>query len=546
MKWFKRKDKSRPRRRPSPWDWLRPRHAHAADSLDLLHSRGELTEVDYARIGNALEPFKTGAVSDQERLGELAAAIVAEGAGALAHPSGLRRLPGRLMARHNLEHGQVRVGTIVPSARAPETGGLDFAVGQDALRTSMLVIGPPGSGKTRGFALPVVEHLSLGALAGQSSLVVIDPKGDDFDFPGWFDHVIDPLAPTTGFDLFGGAEHAETAADRLASALLPPQAGDDVAYFMDASRNALYACLSPYVDAFRRFPSVRELLALLRVEQGTTDHVKSGLKGHGSKAARALLDTRRDQASGRHDPAASMVERLALLHRPRLERLLDGTGPKFRMTEIDHGVRVRFALAESEYPEAGRIIARLAVSQFVQVASSSKTNRNLFKGLVMDEAGRYVDDYAAKGVQRLRSNNAGLVLLSQSISDFRADVRSSVFGSAGCKAVFGAVDPGDADLFSRFFGDEWISEISVSRDRREGRSWSRGTTRGLGGIFDYRTQRGRTRTESESRGYTYKKVERARWTPSDIMTGIPTGRCLAVLTDATGHRFGPVEVDLRA
>lgn len=44
----------------------------------------------------------------------------------------------------------------------------------------MLVVGPPGSGKTRRFAVPVAEHLCLRALANQAAVVVIDPEGDDF------------------------------------------------------------------------------------------------------------------------------------------------------------------------------------------------------------------------------------------------------------------------------------------------------------------------------------------------------------------------------
>jgi hypothetical protein len=505
---------------------------------------GAMTEVDYARIGNALEPFRDA--DDDQALAAVLDRVSAEGAAALVHHSGQRALPGRLIAQHNLAYGQVRLGAVARTASSRGSGGADFAVDQDALRTSMLVIGPPGSGKTRGFALPIIEHLSLGALAGQSSVVVIDPKGDDFGLPGWFDATVDLHDPGVGFDLYGGAATPESAADRLASALLPSQTSDDLAYFMDGSRNALHRCLSPFHEAFGRYPAVRELLALLRSEQGAVDRVKSELKGPGGKAMRALLDERRHQARGSHDAAAGMVERLSLLDRPKLAALLDGPGPKFQMSGIDAGARVRFALDESEYPDASRILARLAVAQFVQVASSSRTNRNLFKGLVIDEAGRFVDEYVARGVQRLRSNNAGLVLLSQSIADFPEAFRNSIFGAAGCKAVFGAVDPDDAEQFSRSFGEEWIAEVTVSGsvERGETRSWS--STTDAGELFPRSYQKGRNRSASESSGFSHRKVERARWTPSDIMTGLPTGRCLAVLTGSDGRRFGPVEVDLRA
>src|SRR5690606_11714022 len=226
-----------------------------------------------------------------------------------------------------------------------------------------------------------------------------------------------------GFDMFGGSPAADIAADRLASALLPPNVSDDKAYFVDASRNALYACLAPFREAFGRFPTVPELHALLRADQAAMDKVKSALKGSQGRSLRALLDTRRAQARARVDPAAGLVERFGLLDRPAWRRLFDLPRPRFAMRDINRPLRGRVALPEAEYPDGSMILARLVVSQFVQVVSSADSNRSIYKGLVIDEAGRYVDDYVARGVQRVRSHNAGLVLLTQSLSDFRADVR---------------------------------------------------------------------------------------------------------------------------
>ncbi len=516
----------RPDRPEAPWEWVRRQHPRTAAVLDALRADPQ-RDVDLARLAHAL----LAAVGDDAAVAEIARQIEVHGADFGLPASGQRSLPGARFARHNLLAGQVRLGRVVPDSRNDDAVTGDFGLDQDVLRTSLLVVGPPGSGKTRGVATPIVEHLSLSALAARSSVVVVDPKGVDFAYDGWFDITIDPLDPTCGFDMFGGSPAADIAADRLASALLPPNVSDDKAYFVDASRNALYACLAPFREAFGRFPTVPELHALLRADQAAMDKVKSALKGSQGRSLRALLDTRRAQARARVDPAAGLVERFGLLDRPAWRRLFDLPRPRFAMRDINRPLRVRVALPEAEYPDGSMILARLVVSQFVQVVSSADSNRSIYKGLVIDEAGRYVDDYVARGVQRVRSHNAGLVLLTQSLSDFRADVRETVFGSTGCKAVFAGVNPDDARTFSAWFGDHY--RFDVTRGRSQHAGW-----------YDDGIRTGET--HGETRSVSIRQVERPRWSASDIITGIPAGHALISLARSSGRRAGPFLVNLRA
>ncbi|TDO69467.1 TraM-binding TraD/TraG-like protein [Kribbella sp. VKM Ac-2571] len=511
-----------------PWDSIRASHSELADHLDELAAGADFGDVDRARIAHGIARAR----HDPAELERLADAVAREHGAALVHPSQQRNLPQPRFAVHNLLAGQVRLGEVVPDHRSDYGVVGDFGLDLDVLRTSLLVIGPPGSGKTRGIAIPIVEHLSLAALTGKASMVVVDPKSTDFAYAGWFDVTIDPLNPTCGFSLFGGSRTADVAADRLASALLPPRVTDDKAYFIDASKNALYACLEPFYTAYERWPTVPELLGLLRADQSAIDGVKSRLKGPGAKDLKALLDTRRTQIQRTADPAASLVERFALLDRPSLRKLLDHPGPTFQMRDLNRPVRVRVSLPEAEYPDASRILARLVVSQFVQITSSSEADRSIFKGLVIDEAGRFVDDYVARGVQKLRSNNAGLVLLTQTMTDFPPDVRATVFGSTGCKAVFGGIDPADADVFSRWFGDQYVTETTINRSATSGVRYDQ-----------YGSADGRT--ESQTAGYSARRIERARWSVSDIITGVPPGHALISLARSNGARVGPVLVNLR-
>ena len=284
-----------PATQPDLWRDLRVAgFPDAASRLDADARSGDLTDVDYVRVARVVRQATSS--GDERRLAVVAAAIEHAGSEAWIHPSGQRDLPARL-GEHDLVTGQVRLGLAANSAKNPDThAGLTFALDAEVLRTSLLVIGPPGSGKSRGFARPIIELLGLQTLTNMASVVVIDPHGE-YALPGFFDVDIDPLDPEArwGFDLYGGATNPGEAADRLAGALLP--AGTDPEIDA-ASHNALDAVLQEYQDSEKRYPTLRELIYTL-VDRGPS----------------------------------LLLERLKLLDRPALVELFDGEHPRFSMRE---------------------------------------------------------------------------------------------------------------------------------------------------------------------------------------------------------------------
>ena len=511
-----------------PGAWLEEYDPGAWKQLRADWESTALTDVDRARLAHAL------ALADgsPDLAARLSGEIRARGEAAALHSSGLRDLPVPRRALHNLTEGQLRLGTVIADGRNhPPTATGDFGIDHDVLRTSMLVLGPPGAGKTQSFAVPIVEHLSLSALANKCSVVVIDPKGDDFDYPGWFDVTLDAENPSCGFSLFGGSADPDEAADRLASALLPPNTPDDASGTADAVRNAVYAALAPLHAGLGRWPTVPELVRALRADASAVEAITDSLRGH-PEAERLvdLLAWRRAQAAATRDPAAGALERLALLDRPALRRLFDHPSRSFAMREINTPVRVRVVLPESRYPEVARVLARLVVAQFVQVASATDTNRGIFKALVVDEAGRFVDEHVARGVQRLRSANAGLVLLAQSLAEFPPAVANTIFGAAGCRAVVGGLHPVDAEVFSTAWGEQIRYETTVS--------YSETTSRGA-------DAHGPATGTTTGRAMSVRRVDAARWSVSDLASDLAPGRAVVSLTRSDGRRVGPVHVDLR-
>jgi hypothetical protein len=509
-------------------------HADAAARLDQEIAAGRITDVDYVRIARALR--RAGA-HDTTSLAPAAAQIERGGASAWLHPSGQHDLPAR-RAQHDLVTGQVRLGLTATTPKNPPTHrGLWFALDTEALRTSMLVIGPPGAGKTRGFAQPVVEMLGLQTLVNMSSVVVIDANGTDLDMPGAYDIDIDAAKPSGlwGFDLFGGATSPAEAADRLAGALLP-----DGSSGADAARNALDAVLGAWHALRGGYPGLRQLVDALDGGAVIAELRAEALAAAAEKTLDAGVErriaTRERQLASGTDPAADLVERLRLLDRPELVALFDERPRRFAMRDIDRPLRVRIALPEGSYPQAARIMARLAIAQFVQVVAAPGADRSVFKGLVVDNAGRFMDSYVVQGLQRARAANAGLVLLVQSMREFPEELRATVFANTGCKAVFAGVDPSDATYVADWWGKNWTPETVVT----SGTSTLVGGPRqpGLRGL-------GSRDQVTQQRSVSTRAVERYLWSPSEIINDIPVGHALVSLARPDGVRTGPILVNVR-
>ena len=432
----------------------------------------------------------------------------------------------------------LRLGRIVATGAAADPDfrreGQPLIITTDIGRTSSLVVGIPGSGKTASISKPWARYVSKATLAGEASLAVIDAKGDDFAVPDWFDYEIDLRGDgNIGFDLYGGSPDPARAADRLTHALIPALTPDK-AFFGDSQHNRLYAALTIFQTVHARYPTLRELLDMLINADGSTGRaVSQRLTPHQRQDLAWELGCIRAQTNRRDDPSQGLIERLGLLHRPHLLRLFDAP-KRFSMTEINNCVRVRLALAPHDSPTASALLARLFLAQWVQVTADVNTNRGIFKGLIAEEAAGYIDNYAASATQTLRSNNAGVVLLVQRIGDIDPAFQQAVFASTGNKIIFGGLDPDDAELCSRALGDHHADEHTANRGEGHGQTSSHKPGQ----------PRGRNEADNTTRGDSWKKVRQPRWAPADLQD-LPQRHCVGTLRSSSGERdTEPILADL--
>ncbi|WP_405365809.1 ATP-binding protein [Kitasatospora sp. NBC_00039] len=513
--------------------WLAQRVGGAEAAAGRL-DREPVGDVDYVRIQRAWE----SAQADRVFVPAFVDQVMARGAAAFSHPSGSRDLQGRA-AHHDLLVQQVRLGTtqdVPKNSQIYRTTG--FALDPTLLGTSLLAVGPAGTGKTARLARPAAEALCLQALAGTACVVAIGAADADLGPDTWYDVVIAPGEPGSayGLDLYGATQDPDEAAARLADALLP----DELTARAESARMALQQVVGPFHAAYGRYPGVRELRGLLSGEAGVTDALVKALRvaGRLETYERDLehRDLQRDRAD---DPGALLADRLALLDRPAFEGafMTDGSGrPPFAMRALDHPLRVRVKLPERSHPEAARILSRLVVGQFV-LAAVVREDRSLFAGLVVDDASAALDASTVRGLQRMRGANAGAVLLLRTLMDLPEALRTPLFGAVGCRMVFPGIAPWDGKFFSEAWGTHVIHEKVVTHvPQTEGGALRRAGRLGRKALSG---------TTAQTESVTTRDVERLRWSPSDLAHALPAGHAVVSLTAVSGEQVPPLLVDLR-
>nr|WP_308288034.1 ATP/GTP-binding protein [Streptomyces corallincola] len=518
---------------PADWPELRSHGQHAvADRLAEEAGAGRMNDVDYARIRRAW----ASVTADPARLDAFTSSVLREGALACAHPSGQRDLPGRA-AVHDLLVSQVRVGRYADDERNPAARrGVGAAVDPGTLGTSLLAVGPSGSGKTERLVRPVTESLALQALAGEAALVVVSSAGTPLGADHAYDVVVRPGDQESVYDLdlYGGTDDPDEAAAQLAEALV----GDLGEVDLRRAGAVLAQLLGPFRAARSRFPSVAELRGLLDGAPALLDGLRAELDPGTYPALHRELDARARQAGIPGDPGIVLADRIACLDRPAFAGFFD-TSPAarpFTLRSLDHPLRVRVDLPDRAHPEAARLLTRLLLVQFT-AAMTARRDRSLFACLVVDDATQAVTAGSVRALRGLRQNNAGVVLNLRALADVPEPLRQPLLASVGCHAAFSGVTTWEGALFAQVWGTEWVETTEVAKHTVFA---DRPLTRMIHAVRKLGTGKAVT-----TDAVTVRKVERERWSASELAHGVPPGHAVLSLTSVRGEHAPPLLVDLR-
>ncbi|MFD5571949.1 ATP/GTP-binding protein [Streptomyces cadmiisoli] len=518
---------------PARWPELREAGQYeAADVLTREAAAGRMNDVDCARLSHAW----TRARGDG-RTAAFTEAVLRHGGAALTHPSGARDLPGRT-TRHDVLAGQVRIGRWAEGERTPLAyRGVGAALGPETLGTSLLVVGPSGAGKSRRVIAPVVESLALQALTGRCAVVAVGAAGTPLGPDSAFDVVVRVGDPASVHDLdpYADSDDPDEAAAFLAEAL----AGDLENVGAQRAATALAQLLGPYRAAHGVFPTLPVLRELLEGEPSAVAALREALTDDRHAGMRRELDARLRQRGTAGDPGPELADRLALLDRPVFADFFgagDDTIRPFSLRAVaHHPLRVRIDLPAQGHEEAARQITRLVLAQFAAVLRDS--GRRHFACLVLDDATGAVTTESVRRIQRLRSQNAGVVLALRSMADVPDSLHGPLYGAVGCRMALSGVTTWDGSRFAAAWGTEWVETRDVAQHTVFA---DQPMTRAIHALRKLVTGKAVT-TEA----VTVRQVERERWSASELAHGVPPGHAVLSLTDVTGEHAPPLLVDLR-
>lgn len=518
---------------PADWPDLRAAgQTEAAERLAAEATTGRMNDVDCVRVRHAW----ASAVRDPARLATFTDTVRRLGAAAWTHPSGKRDLPGR-SATHDLLAGQVRIGSCPDDTRNPyPRRGSGVALEPDLLGTSLLAVGPPGAGKTLRLVKPVAESLALQALAGQCSVITVCAAGTPLGPDDAYDVVVglgDP-ASVHDLDLYGGTTDPEEAAQVLAEGLV----GDLATVDSRRAATALAQLLGPYRAAHGRFPSVPDLCELLHGNPSALAELREALHAGDHQAMQRELGARVRQMGTASDPCPALADRLSLLDRPVFADFFDtGSERPFSVRALrHHPLRVRINLPERGHAEASRLFARLILAQFTAMATA-RMDRALFTCLVLDDATGTLTTDTVRSIRRLRSAHAGVVLGLRTIDDVPEALHIPLLGAVGCHMAFSGVTTWDGKRFTEAWGTEWVETREVAQHTVFA---DQPLTRAIHALRKLVTGK-----VVMTDAVTIKKVERERWSASELAHGVPAGHAVLSLTTVRGDHVPPLLVDLR-
>lgn len=413
------------------------------------------------------------------------------------------------------------------------------------LNYNTVVIAPTGSGKTTNFVEPVTAN----CLRSETAAWVFDPKGDGLNrqlFHAHFSLMADEREYTIRYCVLNPDLPFGVAADKCAEQIIKSvnqESGNSNAskYFITNAVQALSAILRAHHLLFGHWPNnFKQVDNYLAADNDLQTEIqrlwlivadKSRDELSKERAKEAAEDLQANVAALKKGSGADFLGSLRQAIKPFAGveyRDYFTFNPEYGYTAkelLEKRIVVRFAL-NADQGDTGRQAGRLFITQYKDAVLSPQMSKEYLKLIVIDEAHNLICDALRSGIPQSRSNNAGFVLIFQSMKQVDDDAAETViFGSCRIKIFMPGLTDVDRKRASEYLGKAYLPILNRST------STSHNTNSGssFGG---QRVGGGTSRSINTSQSVRY---DRALLWDSDEIGGMP-GYCgiYSLYNPATG------------
>lgn len=349
------------------------------------------------------------------------------------------------------------------------------------------IYGPPGSGKTSGFAI-------INAMTFKGSTLVVDIKGDIYNYVSKHtkrriirfcpDHP-KALKVSARFDPFAGLETLDDSEKKLfiknmCIVLLPDEGGTDGNYFTMSARKMMQGIYYLLEEKYREeqvrltFPAfVHEIL-----EGNIINWVKKAVAGNNQRAKEYLASFFQNNEKNLTGAYDVICRSLINFSSPLLDELLSGGKNCISIDHLEKGYDIYLQISQ-EHLDAYAPLFTLIIQNFSTAftkrpdSSTGKKNRPIL--MLLDEFPQLTFSYKMinSNLSTLRSKSIICCLIMQGYAQLTAkygkDNANAILGNCYYQVILGSNDINASKEFSDKFGTKKIlkrgNSLTSSKDK---------------------------------------------------------------------------------
>lgn len=384
--------------------------------------------------------------------------------------------------------------SLYPEASWQDTKGLIFGKDRNRLisipsasECNLAVFGPPGSGKTSGFAI-------ISAMQFEGSVLAVDIKGDIYNYVHahstrkilrFAPDAKDALSISCHFDPLHGFDKMSPTdqklyLDHMASVLIADEGGNEGKYFTSRARKLFQgiAHLMLFKDPSTSFPDIIHAILEGDVFTWVTEAIGSDCRLSKELLA-SFYGNNEKNVSGAYD---ALTTALISFSNPVLDELLSRSDKSISIDNLENGCDIYLQISQ-EHLDTYAPLFTLLIQNFSTAFTKRPDNSTGVKNrpilMLMDEFPQLTFSYQMinSNLSTLRSRGIICTLIQQNLSQlnyrYGAEGARALLGNCNYQLILGSNDIISSEQFSKTFGTKRILKVSNSVSHANQRSSSR-------------------------------------------------------------------------